>query len=56
VKNLSMKIPGKKVGIKTVGKFYKVRVAGFGSREEAEDAMKSAGIEDFLVLRKSDGH
>lgn len=52
---ISKKIRDRKVRIVSVGKFYKVRIAGFTDAEEAEDAMKKAGISNYLVMKKAAG-
>jgi outer membrane protein len=55
MRDISRKIPGRKIVIRSNGKFYKVRIAGFRSTDEAENVMKNADIKDYLVLRKSHG-
>jgi outer membrane protein len=55
MKDISAKIRDRKIAIYPNGNFYKVRIAGFSSKKEAEGAMMMAGITKYLVLRKSDG-
>jgi len=55
MKDFSRKIRNRKIAIYPNGKFYKVRIAGFRSKDEAEDTMKNAGITNYVVLRKSNG-
>lgn len=56
LKNVAAKIRDKTIAVYPNGKFYKVRIAGFSSKEEADGAMLTAGINNYLLLRKSDGH
>jgi outer membrane protein len=55
MKYVSAKIRGRKIAIYPNGDYFKVRIAGFTSKEEAEGAMMTAGITDYLILRKTDG-
>jgi outer membrane protein TolC len=55
MKDVSAKIRGRKIAIYPNGNYFKVRIAGFTSKEEAEGAMMTAGITDYLILRKTDG-
>lgn len=55
MKYVSAKIRGRKIAIYPNGDYFKVRIAGFTSKEEAEGAMMTAGITDYIILRKTDG-
>jgi outer membrane protein len=55
MKDVTAKLRDRKIAIYHIGKFYKVRIAGFSSKEEAKGAMMTAGITNYLVLRKIDG-
>jgi hypothetical protein len=55
MKNVSAKIRGRKIAIYPNGDYFKVRIAGFTSKEEAKGAMMTAGITNYLILRKTDG-
>ena len=55
MKNVSAKLRGRKIAIYPNGDYFKVRIAGFTSKEEAEGAMITSGITNYLILRKTDG-
>lgn len=55
MKHVSAKIRSRKIAIYPNGDYFKVRIAGFTSKEEAERAMMTAGIKDYIILRKNDG-
>jgi outer membrane protein len=52
---LSRKTGGKKVTIITDGKFNKVRITGFNTKEEAELLAENLGITNYLVIRTANG-
>lgn len=55
-KNLQKKIGDKKMRIYNHRGFYKVRIAGFRDKEDAEDAVRGLGIKDYLIVKASNGH
>lgn len=54
-KSLSPKTGKRNVQIVKVGKFNKVRISGFPSKEEAEDFARILGLNDYLIIRTANG-
>jgi hypothetical protein len=52
---LARKFPGHRIVVTRSGDLYRVRIPGFDSNQEAQQAMVQAGITHYLVLRTSDG-
>lgn len=50
-KELAQKFSDRKVLMTTAGDFHRVRIVGYNSKQEAQQAMAQAGVRPYLVLK-----